>query len=260
VVLEADGRTVRKTFHGGTPDGRRRSADEELFRMARFRAALPEGAGVTCPRPRGPVDTPDPGLRMSWIAGEPLIEYLARRVLRDDEIARLASIIATGLRTYIDAVGEPYHDFKLDNMLVEPSGAVAFVDFGLPDRHVPPDPGHSPYEVSMGSLLGSLVFESARPKQLVRRLLHRQSAAVAVALVVELRDGGATLRGDHLSAAARRTYVRSTFGRCSRAHSAWYATVGRTAGYRVRLPEGRFGPVGRGAASAVTSPPTLRSS
>ena len=243
VVLEADGRSVRKTFHDGTMLERQRLADEEMSRLVRFRAALTQVPGATCPEPLGPVEGAPPGFRMSWIQGEHLMEHLDRRAEYAGRPADIGVTIAAALMAYVEAVGEPYHDLKHDNILVRPSGELAFLDLGLPQDYVPPDPADSPYEASVANLLASLVFESARPKWLLHRRLHRQSALLAEALVAALRDSGATVRGDRLFAAAKRAYLRVTFHRGRPSRTAWYATVGWVAGRGVRLPEGRFRPV-----------------
>ncbi|MGY1688910.1 hypothetical protein [Geodermatophilus sp. SYSU D01105] len=182
---------------------------------------------------------------MSRIEGQPLMDHLARTELHDERLGELAAAVATALRVYVEAVREPYHDLKLDNVMLQPSGALAFLDFGRPQGHVPSEDrvDDALYESSVANLLASLVFESARPKRLVRRRLHRQSAAMATALVVALADRGTALHPERLVHEARRAYLRSTFGRRSVARTAWYATVGWAVGRRVRLPEGRVGPV-----------------
>ncbi|MGY1703998.1 hypothetical protein ACI79C_05440 [Geodermatophilus sp. SYSU D00697] len=200
-------------------------------------------AGVTCPQPLGVVEGPHPGFRMSRIEGQPLMDHLARTELSVERLGALAAAVATALRLYVETVGEPYHDLKLDNVMLEPSGALAFLDFGRPLGHVPSDGVDALYESSVANLLASLVFESARPKRLANRRLHRQSASMATALVVALADRGSALDPERLLHEARRAYVRSTFGRRSVARTAWYATVGWAVGRRVRLSDGRFGPV-----------------
>jgi hypothetical protein len=242
VVRETDGSTVRKTFSAGSRAERERTAAEELSRLTRFSAALVDVPGARCPMPLGPVLEPEPGYRMSWVAGEDLVDHLDRRTLPEEELAGIGRTIARALVAYVAAVGEPYWDLKLGNILVSPDVDLVFVDFGPPQDHeVPPGP-ETPYETSVGNLLANLVFESARPRAFLHRRVHRQSAGVATALVDGLREGGQPLREDMLLAAARREYRRSTFGRRSPARTAWYATAGRVIALPVRTPAGVVGP------------------
>lgn len=240
-VREADGRAVRKTFTAGPAEQRIRTADDELARLARFSAALVDVPGATCPRPLGRVDRPDPGYRMSWVAGENLAEHLNRRPVPEDELVRMGRTIAAALRAYVAAVGEPYYDLKLGNMLVGPGCELGFVDVGLP-CDVPPAGEDAALEVSVGNLLASMVFDSGRPLHFFRRRYHRQSGVVAAALVAALDD--VPLREDRLLAETERAYRRNTFGRGSPVRTLWYATAGRLVGRRFRTEAGVVGPVG----------------
>lgn len=252
VVREAGGRTVRKTFSTGPAAQRERTAADELSRLARFAAALADVPGASCPRPLGAVGGREPGYRMSWVEGEGLVLHLARRALREEDLARWGRTIAAALRAYVASVGEPYEDLKLDNILVAPDGTLAFVDMGLPQGRRPEARVGSPFEVSVGNLLASVVFESARPRWLLRRRLHRQSVAVAAAVVTALAEHGQPLRGDLVADAARGAYLRSTFDRGSWVRSIWYGTVGRAVGRRVRTNGAVIGPVGWRSARALS--------
>jgi serine/threonine protein kinase len=255
VVREADGSTVRKTFHSGSLADRQRTAAEELSRLIRFSAALADVPGASCPVPSGPVLEPEPGYRMSWVAGEDLVDHLDRRVLPEEDLAEIGRTIARALVAYVSAVAEPYWDLKLGNILLRPDGDLVFVDFGPPQDHeVPPGP-ETPYETSVGNLLANLVFESARPRSFLHRRMHRQSAGVAATLVDALREGGQPLREEVLLAAAQRAYRRSTFGRRSLARTAWYATAGRAIALPVRTAAGVVGPASLRAAEPVDKPP-----
>jgi hypothetical protein len=95
-------------------------------------------------------------------------------------------------------------------------------------------------------MLGSVVFQSARPRHLLRRREHAESVALAVAVVAALRArGAAPLRDAELVRAGRCAYRRCAFGRSVR-RSAWYATAGRLFGRRIALGELRLGPLGPG--------------
>lgn len=242
-VREADGVAVRKTFTAGSLEERIRMADDELARLDRFHAALAGVPGATCPRPLGRIDGPAPGYRMSWVEGEDLAVHLDRRRVPDAELARMGRTIAVALRAYVAALGEPYYDLKIGNVLVAPTGDLGFVDVGLPEGAVPPVAEDTAYEVSVGNLLASMVFDSGRPLYFFRRRYHRQSGVVAAALVAALQDAGRPLHSDHLLAETERAYRRNTFGRGSPVRTLWYASVGRLVGRRFRTAAGVVGPV-----------------
>lgn len=237
IVVEAGG-TVRKTFTGADAQ---RTAAAELARLTRFAAALADVPGVSCPRPLGPVEDPGPGYRMSWVDGVDLCEHL-RRPVPPAELDRLGRTIGAVLRTYVEAVGEPYTDLKLGNVLVGRDGALAFCDVGLPDGAVPPLDATGAAEVSVGNLLASLLFDSARPGWFWRRRVHRQSAVLAAALVAGFADAGRPLDPDALRAATDQAYRRITFDRRSPLRTAWYATAGRLLGIRLRTSAGVLRP------------------
>ena len=203
---------------------------------------------ATCPEPLGATED-GTGLRMARVDGVELLDELAADRV---DVQAAAVTIAAALIAYVEAVGESYRDLKLGNLLRAGDGTLIFLDVGEPQDAGPAAPGDSPYEISMGNLVASLIFESARPKRLARRAQHRNSAALAVALAGELRARGAALRADRLAGAARRDFVRSTFGRRSPVRTAWYATVGYVAGTRVALPDAPVGPVPVWAAGRVT--------
>jgi hypothetical protein len=242
VVREAGGQTVRKSFSTGSRAESEQAAAEELSRLVRFSAALVDVPGADCPRPLGPVLAPEPGYLMSWVEGEILVDHLSRRVVPEEELREMGRTIARALGAYVTAVQEPYSDLKLGNILVGPGGVLTFVDFGPPQDYEVPPGSETAYETSVGNLLASLVFESARPRSFLHRRMHRQGAVVATALVHALREAGRPLREDLLIASARRAYRRSTFGRRSLTRTAWYATAGRAIAISVRTPAGLVGP------------------
>lgn len=244
VVLEGDRGVVRKTFHEGTTELRQELARAEFDRLRRFSAALVDVPGAACPRPLELLSEP-PGLRMEWAPGVCLLEFLRHHAVDNRTRDRLAATMAAAVRAYVEALGEPYHDFKFDNMLYDAAGGrLTFVDLGLPQDALPPDPRASAYEITMGNFLGSVVFQTARPKYLLNRRQHRSTVMLASAVVAALaRDGEAEMRPAHLVGAARAAYLRCTFGRGSVRRSAWYGTVGYALGRRMRLGEATFGPI-----------------
>jgi hypothetical protein len=242
VVREAGGRTVRKSFSTGSRTERERAAADELSRLARFSAALVDVPGAGSPQPVGLVHEPEPGFRMSWVDGESLVDHLSRRALPEEVLTGMGRTIARALDAYVSAVGEPYSDIKLGNILIGPDGVLTFLDFGPPQDYEVSPSAETAYETSVGNLLANLVFESARPRAFLHRRMHRQSAVVVTALVDTLREAGRPLREDLLLAAARRAYRRSTFGRRNLTRTAWYATAGRAIAIPVRTSAGVVGP------------------
>ncbi len=243
VVHEAGGRTVRKTFSTGPAADGERMAVAEMSRLARFSAALVDEPVASCPRPLELVHDPEPGYRMTWVEGEDLADHLTDRTVPDDRLVDIGRTIARALHAYVTAVGEPYHDLKLGNVLVAPGGDLVFVDVGPPQGDLRPADADDAYEVSVGNLLASVVFDSARPLWFVRGRMRRQNAAVAAAVVDTLGQEVRPLRGDVLKLAAEHAYRRNTFGRGSAPRTLWYATVGRAVGRRVRTSAVAVGPV-----------------
>jgi hypothetical protein len=242
-VREDGGAAVRKTFHAGPPELRAAQARAEYERLQRFAAALAGVPGAACPQPLELLHDP-PGVRMSHAAGEDLFAWLAHGRLDARERARLAGVMAAALVAYVGACGEPLPDFKFDNLLYDAAaGTLTFVDLGAPQDAVAPEPGLSPYEVMAGDLLGSLVFQSARPRHALPRRRYAATAALARALVDALADAGAApLRPEAIARAGRAAYRRCAYGRSAR-RSAWYAIAGPLLGRRVRLDGASVGPV-----------------
>jgi hypothetical protein len=243
VVLEEERGTVRKTFSGCPREEGRALARAELTRLRVLETALGSVPGASCPHALELVDSPAPGLRMTFADGENLVGVLARPV-PGENLQAMVRTIAAALRAYVDALGEPYHDFKFDNVLHDATtGVLTFVDLGLPQDWRPPAPAHTPLEVSLGQLLGSVVFETARPVHVARRHLRRQIGDLAVGVVAAVVASGEAVRHDHLAHATRDAYLRATFHRRIPSRTAWYATVGYARGRRLRLPGGVISPV-----------------
>jgi hypothetical protein len=236
---------VRKTFHVGPQAVRARQAQEELTRLERFAASLEDVPGVACPRPLELLSDP-PGLRMAHAPGANLFALLGGRLIDASARERLATPIAAAVAAYVGALGEPLPDFKFDNLLYDAAtDTLTFVDLGAPQDAVAPAPGLSPYEISAGDMLASVVFQSARPRHALERRRHAHSVALAVAVVRALRATGAgPLRDAELAAATAAAYRRCAFGRSAR-RSAWYATAGYALGRRIALGSVTVGPVAR---------------
>jgi hypothetical protein len=230
VVVEEGGAVVRKSFTG--PDGAL-EATREYECLQRFHGALGTTGAARCPRPIELAMSPTPFVRMERAPGVPLNVYLARHGLDDQELDELGATLATGVTTYVEAVGEPYFDFHLRNLVYEPSrGAVTFVDFGVPFTfdHALIDRVRAlaPLDASAGQLLGSTLFEVARPRTLLNRRRHAQS----LRLVDKVLDRLATGRDD-VRSVARASYAASAASGGAPA-LVWHRTIGNIASARAR--------------------------
>jgi hypothetical protein len=234
---------VRKTFHAGPRELRDDEARSEFARLERFAATLESVPGAACPRPLELLADP-PGLRMVHAAGVDLFGLLGRERLDAATREQLAATMAAAVVAYVRELGEPLPDFKFDNILYDAgAGTLTFVDLGPPQDAVAPERGLSDYEITVGDLLGSVIFQSARPQYALARRRHAETVALAVAVVRALRAAGAQpLRDAELVRAGRAAYRRCAFGRSVR-RSAWYATAGRVLGRRIALGEATVGPV-----------------
>jgi hypothetical protein len=173
-----------------------------------------------------------------------------RRLLRTESVdagllRNLAVAVAKALVTYVEVVAEPYDDFQFDNMLFDANtSSVVFVDFGLPDHNQRGARDSSPLEISLGNLIGSTVFQTARPKWLLERRQHRQAVELCGAVVGEVvAIANEPVSAERLQVEARLAYRRSAFpGSWSR--HAWYGTVGYLLARRIHVLGVRFGPWG----------------
>ncbi|MGI8729581.1 MAG: hypothetical protein ACR2LK_06250 [Solirubrobacteraceae bacterium] len=234
---------MRKTFHAGSEHQRHEQAGAEFARLQRFSAALASVPDAQCPRPLEMLFDP-PGLRMTYVAGVDLFTFLRRGRLDDAARDGLAATMAAAIDAYVGALGEPHPDFKFENVLYDAAGGgLAFVDLGLPQDATQPLPGASPYETTLGDLLGSVVFQSVQPRHVLRRGQHRRTVALGLAVMLAVaRLPGAAVRDEYVSRVAAAAYRRCAFGGGA-SRSAWYATVGLLAGRRVRLRAQTAGPV-----------------
>jgi len=185
---------------------------------------------------------------MERAAGVNLTGFLTRHRLDPATRVDVARTMADALGVYVNVLGEALPDFNFGNVLYDwTEGTLTFVDLGEPQDAVPGrlglGLGLSDYELSVGDLLGSIVFQSARPRYLLRRRQHVESVALAVAVVGALQAAGrGPLRSAELMRAAGEAYRRCAFGR-SISRSAWYATFGYLVGRRISLGERTFGPL-----------------
>jgi hypothetical protein len=232
VTLEAD--TVRKTFTGRDAGVQLRLAEREFRHLREFRRALGGLEGATCPEAVAVVSEPVPEVRMTRERGVPLLELLRRRTLDPEALAGLGAVAAAALQRWIETFDEPYEDFQFDNMLYDgASGVVAFLDFDLPAELAGSRPAGSPLEVSLGNLIGSTVFQSARPGWVLRRRQHRQAAALS-GRVVELALASAPVDIERLAGSSRAAYERlAAQGRWYR--RLWFASVAPLVARRVRV-------------------------
>jgi hypothetical protein len=247
VAVEEGGSVVRKTFTAcfddEDPEAASRLATTELGRLQRFHDALADVPGAACPRPIEVVAGPPAVLRMERAPGTPLLELLRGRRLPPGLLHDLATVAAAAVTRYVEAVGEPYYDFQFDNMLYDgPSCTLTFVDLGLPDRCPPLPPGADALEATLGNLVGSTMFQSARPKWALSRRRHRRAAALCAAIVQEVAPGdGPALTGDGLQPWTRAAYERSAF-KGGRPERLWYGSVGYLLARRPRILGVRFSP------------------
>lgn len=229
VVLEDGGTTARKTFYGSDSEVVDRLARREFDRLQRFAAALVGVDGAACPEPKELIPGSAPSIRMSLAPGS-MVSDLLVRPLGDDVLDRLADVIARASLVYVSTFDEPYFDLHFCNMFYDRSiNVVTFVDFGFPypNEELPAGLRRlTPLEVSVGNLIGSSVFESARPRIAHRRLQHRQALLLAslVAHHPAVVASGAVSPAGLLSA-ARVAYDRPAY-RGGWYRRLWYRTAG----------------------------------
>jgi len=220
----------------------------EFSRLERFAAALTSHEGATCPRPIELVTGPEPAIRMERVPGTPLLVSLRSGALGPQLHDRLATAASRALMAYVDAVGEPYHDFQFDNMLYDAgSRSLVLVDFGAPDHLVVTGDDALPLASSLGNLIGSTIFQSARPKWLLARRQHRQAVDLAATIVRRVfAAGGAEVPTGILRDRADAAYRRCAF-RGGWARTAWYETAGYMVARRLRVVDLTFSPARRAA-------------
>jgi hypothetical protein len=250
VVLEPGGATVAKTFFGAAPSLLWTLARREFERLERFSAALQDVEGAACPRPMELVGVSTPKIRMERAPGTPLPALLGERPFGPEARHRLVTTVIRALNVYVELFAEPYYDLHFGNMLYDPaSRTLTFLDLGFPEG-IPSAPPVSPHDASLGHLIGSTIFESARPKWLRHQRQHRQSSLLCAAIVacfLDARHPGVTRTG--LCEAAQAAYERYAFpGAWSR--RVWYGSVGYLLARRITVADLVFSPSPRPSDSA----------
>jgi serine/threonine protein kinase/tetratricopeptide (TPR) repeat protein len=111
-----------------------------------------------------------PFLVMEYCEGETLAQRLRRRPLEAGEFLSIARQIAAGM-TAAHTTGVIHRDLKTANIIIEPSGIVKILDFGLArllSREAGMSPGKPSYATTSGQFFGTLHFlapEQARGQQ-----------------------------------------------------------------------------------------------
>ncbi|MGI8775848.1 MAG: hypothetical protein ACR2LJ_00315 [Acidimicrobiales bacterium] len=193
-----------------------------------------------------------PAIRMELVSGTPLLMLLRAEPLTGPLHDRLADAASRALVAYVDAVGEPYHDFQFDNMLYDAgSRSLVLVDFGLPDHKAVVVDDALPLVTSLGNLIGSTIFQSARPKWLLARRQHRQAVELAATIVHDVvATAGAEIPSEVLRQRAGAAYRRSAF-QAGWARTAWYSTAGYMVARRLRVVDLTFSPTRRRSSAAT---------
>jgi hypothetical protein len=231
VILEEDGITVRKVFHGSEPGVASELAARELDRMQHFARALSDLPFATCPRPLELIPGERPQIRMERARGIPLQDHLNGASWEPGLDRHLAETLRSALIRYVQTFDEPYWDFIFRNMFYDPeSRVVTFLDFAVPRLYLPALDSfmrHSPLEISMGSLLASSIFEAARPKRMSRLREHRRAYRLAIATLDDLLQNadGLVLTTAGARQAALTAYGLAT-GYGSLARRNWYRYMG----------------------------------
>jgi hypothetical protein len=242
VSLDRGAGVVEKTFLVGGGDALV-DAEEEFRRLQILSEVVGDEARSASPEPLGLLPGPPPTIRMGAVAGRPLLAVLRERRLPRAQLEDVAATAAQVLMAYVGASGSAYYDFQFDNMLYdEVSATVGFVDLGLPERGTTDPAGLTPLEVSLGNLIGSTIFQSARPRWLIQRRQHRQAAQLCRAIVRRtLARTPDSLRMAGIRRAAQDTYRRCALGG-PRAKRLWYSSVGYVLATRMRSEGTWFGP------------------
>lgn len=230
VFLEDSGH-VRKVFTGADPETLTRLAAREFEHMTLFAEALTDIDAAACPRPLEMGGGVAPFIVMDHAIGEPLRNHLNSPGWDRNLEQHIARVLAAGLFRYIDTFGEPYWDFIFRNMFYDRSrDLVTFIDFGVPVLYEPAmrELRSIPaVEVSLGGLVASSVFESARPRYLYRRREHGNAPALAGRVLRQVLEhpAGHRVSAEGVLDVARTTYALASRGG-GRARRTWYGTVG----------------------------------
>lgn len=244
VTVDRQRNIAEKMFVGPDAGSSLGTAKLEMRRLHFLNTATASVVGAASPRPLEIVEGPRPTLRMTAVAGRPLLEVLRSGPVEARRLAAIAAVAAATLRAYVAASHEPYLDFQFDNMTYdETSETIGFVDVGTPDQGSTSAAGAGPLDASLGHLIGSTIFQSARPGWLIRQRQHRQAAHLCSQIARQVDQavpGGLAWRA--VGDAASDTYRRcATYGGWSK--RLWYASGGYLLARRIRIGQRRFGPV-----------------
>src|SRR4029079_11700964 len=128
------------------------------------------------------------------VEGTPLITYLRTNTLGPRGLFKLTERMHDGLEHYTAATGEPLYDFHVRNcMLDAESERLGIIDFGIPDQFAGGTQGLAPVDLSLGNLVGSAIYEAARPYQVLHTRRRRQMMALVATVARSFRpatDGG----------------------------------------------------------------------
>ncbi|MGI8413879.1 MAG: hypothetical protein ACR2QA_15595 [Solirubrobacteraceae bacterium] len=223
IVAADDGGVVTKTFCGEDAELQWRLALQEYDRLREFTHALLALDGAACPEALDLVREPLPQLRMTHAAGVPVPTLLRARQLAPELRQHLAITAARALELYVERLDEPYYDFHFANMLYdETSGTLTFLDLGLPPYYRTLV-GRSALGISLGNLIGSTIFHSARPREFFRCRAQGQAVALCAEIAVLVLRSHPTVAAE-LPVCVSAAYARpAQTGRWHR--RLWYAVV-----------------------------------
>lgn len=234
-------RGIVKTFSGEPAELQHKLALREFERLRDFSRVLLDVEGASCPEPLELVTGHRPQLHMTRAPGVTLLVVLRERAVGAELRDHLAHVSAQALEAYLATFHEPYWDYQFDNMLYdERSDLLTFIDFGIPPGDRAPSAERSARAVSLGNLIGSTIFQSARPAWILHRRQHRQALALCSAIAVRVLAEEPRQIGD-VARFARAAYVRSAWqGRWYR--RLWYLAAAPFLGGRVRVHQTSFAP------------------
>lgn len=227
VYIEEEGRTVSKVYKNESETGMR-AATREFELLDQLQHAFHKLDGLSCPTPIE-LSMKPPTVRMSWCRGQPLSRYLSSEDRPRETMDRIAKSLATGLISFLDATGESYADFCMQNVFFDPATSeVAFMDFGIPNNQGPLHEEYSNMQISWGNFHGWILYELARPANVTARIGRRQFLYVLGRTREALVKSGRLEHHDLLAAlrVAHRTYMRLT-SHGGLVRRAWYESIGK---------------------------------
>ena len=136
---------------------------------------------------------PSPFLAMEFIEGETLDARIAKQPLKIDEVIKLASEVAEGLKA---AHGKEivHRDIKSANVMIDADGRAKILDFGLAQT------AHSTKLTRMGSTLGTMAYMS--PEQAKGEEVDLRTDLWALGVVIyEMVTGALPFASDYEQAA-----------------------------------------------------------